>query len=142
MFTQHYRITKLGYNNIKFLDIQDIMKQNKFIIFDDELIFGQVEFHLQLLPKNVKVTDNRLHGGGMFHISKDVITLFGASVDFGKFDYQITKNYFKSNRYTGNETLCWCIRGTLNEDIRQFKFQIMTETHEVIELNSTRLIDE
>lgn len=118
------------------------MKQNKFIIFDDELIFGQVEFHLQLLPKNIKLTDNRLHGGGMFNINKDVVTLFGTSIDLGRFDYQIVKNYFKSNRYTKNETLHWCIRRMLNRDIRKFKFQIMTESHEFIELNSTGLIDE
>lgn len=60
------------------------MKANKFILIDGELIFGNVEFHLELIPKS-KANTVRPSGGGRFFWNQktDVVLIYGNSSDFG-----------------------------------------------------------
>lgn len=59
------------------------MEFPKFIIYDNEIIYGTVEYHKQLLPKNPDVS--KISGGGQFKTDKNnkIITFYGSSYQYG-----------------------------------------------------------
>lgn len=68
------------------------MIYNKFIIEDNNLILGRVEYHKEL------VTDETLVcGGGWFTIKNDIIRLYGDSFDFGQPTLEDIKNCIENN---------------------------------------------
>ena len=67
------------------------MKQQKFIINNNNLIVGEVEFHEDLLHEANRYLTA---GGGRWHIDEETNTIYfyGSSVDFGK----VTKEQFEN----------------------------------------------
>jgi hypothetical protein len=57
----------------------------KFMIYDNVIIVGKVEFHQDLLPKDFDMS--KVYGGGMFDILNEnkKIILYGKSEKFGRF---------------------------------------------------------
>jgi hypothetical protein len=54
----------------------------KFIINDGDLIFGNVDFHENLIPKDME--RSKTVGGGYWYKSSKTIYFYGSSFDFGK----------------------------------------------------------
>lgn len=65
----------------------------KFIINDDDLIIGNVEFHKELLCKTRE--RNKTVGGGKWNFDreKNIIYFWGKSTDFG----QVTRKQFEDS---------------------------------------------
>jgi len=61
------------------------MKPQKFIIYGNEILLGRVSYHKELLPD--KPNYRLIFGGGLFKIDHEekTITLYGESMDFGKY---------------------------------------------------------
>lgn len=55
----------------------------KFIVYEDEIILGHVEFHCELLPNDCDIT--KVCGGGLFKIDSinKLVLLYGTSMQFG-----------------------------------------------------------
>lgn len=60
----------------------------KFIINDGDLIFGNVDFHENLIPKGRE--RNKTVGGGYWYKRYNTMYFYGSSFDFGK----VTKEQF------------------------------------------------
>jgi hypothetical protein len=56
----------------------------KFIICDNTVILGHVEFHKDLIPKNKGKDDCTILGGGWWYFDKpnNTLYLYGSSTDF------------------------------------------------------------
>jgi hypothetical protein len=65
------------------------MLPNKFLIYDNEILLGRVEYHKHLLPDNFDMS--LIYGGGRFILNYEdrTISLYGESFDFGKFDREL-----------------------------------------------------
>ena len=63
------------------------MKQNKFVIYDNQILFGKVFYHKDLLPDNFDML--KIYGGGLFRIEDDTLYLYGESFDFGRYNQDI-----------------------------------------------------
>lgn len=76
------------------------MKKLKFIEFDGDFKFSFVEFHCDLLPKNVMTNDKRIMGGGEVIFNKDskTITFTGRSCDFGRFKHDHLEEFITSGK--------------------------------------------
>ena len=91
----------------------------KFVINDNRLILGQVDFHKELCKDNTKTV-----GGGYWHLDSErgILYLYGISVDYGP----VTKAQLEAaDKFPYGEkfTIFFTLHFTLNNAIAEFEKQ-------------------
>lgn len=98
------------------------MKLPKYILIEKkpgelELIFGFVEFHFELLPKDCP--DKNCKGGGFwrFNPKEKQIILYGRSTDYGSPDKKLLNKVINDfYDFSDLEMLCWIAYRTKETD--------------------------
>jgi len=78
----------------------------KYIIYDNELRMGHVDYHKELFSK-LRGDESKVKGGGWWHMNREkgVIYLYSSSEDFGKAQLEDVKRAIETGYLKGFDKL-------------------------------------